>query len=241
MVALAACDVREAKIWKRARLSVIATGKELVPPGEASITPNSIPDSLSEALLLLGRQWGAIPMASVRVDDDLSIVEAQARIAIANSDIVAVIGGASAGKRDYAKKAFRKAGTQLIWEGVSMKPGKPVWMGKSGSTFVLGLPGNPTAAITTARLFLVPLLKILGGTHKSNALCWSEIPLAEDFEYNSDRLAFLSAIFRDGKVSIEKDQRSSGQIRLLTSDGLVRVEPGSGLITEGTGVPFLAW
>ena len=46
---------------------------------------------------------------------------------------------------------------------VAVKPGKPVWFGKLGPQFILGLPGNPASALVTAQVFLKPLIQAMNG------------------------------------------------------------------------------
>ena len=241
MMALAACDLGEIKVWRRPRLSVIVTGNELTEPGSASDQSDCIPDSVSEALLLFARQWGAKPTFSVRVADDERALATVAHESLAVNDVVVVVGGASAGDRDFTKQAFRKAGVDIAWQGVAMKPGKPAWFGKAGQKNVVGLPGNPTAALTVSRLFLAPLLSILGGGVEAEAFRWTSRALSDTFAHDSQRIAFLTATFDGDLVSIDRDQRSSGQIRLASSNGLVRIEPGRQLLEKGQKVPFLAW
>lgn len=74
-----------------------------------------------------------------------------------------------------------------------MKPGKPVWYGKVGARHVLGLPGNPTAALTTARLFLIPLITRLLGGGISDALPWQLLPTLGLIGANGPRETFLCA------------------------------------------------
>ena len=78
-----------------------------------------------------------------------------------SADIVIVIGGASVGDRDFAKPMFAPHGLALVFDRLAIKPGKPVWLGRAGARLVLGLPGNPSSAMVTARLFLVPILERL--------------------------------------------------------------------------------
>ena len=53
---------------------------------------------------------------------------------------------------------FKELGLRFEFEKVAIKPGKPVWVGRVGDRIVVGLPGNPSAAMVTARLFLAPIL-----------------------------------------------------------------------------------
>src|SRR5690606_34890236 len=104
--------------------------------------------------------------------------------------IVVVTGGASVGEKDYARAMFGPAGLELIFSKVAIKPGKPVWLGRAGGKLVLGLPGNPTSAMVTARLFLAPLLAGAAGEDPASALGWRPAPLAGDLPPCDSRETF---------------------------------------------------
>lgn len=92
------------------------------------------------------------------IRDDLPALEAAAAAAVSRCDLVVVTGGASVGARDRAKAMFAPLGLEILFFKVTIKPGKPVWLGRVGDTLVMGLPGNPVSAndretFIRARLF----------------------------------------------------------------------------------------
>ncbi|MES2095286.1 MAG: molybdopterin molybdotransferase MoeA [Pseudomonadota bacterium] len=218
----AAADMATLTVWRRPRVKVIATGNELIASGLARTTQLHQPDSLSAAIELFVRQWGGRPSGRHLLPDDLSAIERAAADAIGNRDVLVLIGGASMGERDFAKAALEQIGLQIRFSKVAIKPGKPVWYGRIGDTHVLGLPGNPTAALTTARLFLAPLLTALGGRRADSALRWSNAPLASDIPANGDREAFLCAAWGDDGVRLVERQSASSQMTLGLAEVLVR-------------------
>lgn len=238
LVVAAAADAAELTVWRAPRVRVIATGDELVPAGEAQAS-DGIPDSLSEAVLLMARQWGARPLGAVQVRDDAALLAAAAEAALADADVLVLCGGASRGDRDFARSAILPLGLELLFADVAIKPGKPVWLGRIGTRLVLGLPGNPTAAMTVARLFLAPLLAGLGGRGVQAALRWESLPLTEDMEANGDREAFLCAERADAGVQVIAAQSASAQSMLARADMLVRRLPGDPALAVGSTVPFL--
>src|SRR5206468_7270940 len=123
-------------------------------PGSAKAQPNAVPDSIALGLAALAGQWGARCAGSARAGDDLEALKATAVEAIEDCDIVVVTGGASVGERDFAKAMFEPLGLALVFAGVAIRPGRPSWLGRIGPVLILGLPGNPTSALVTARLLL---------------------------------------------------------------------------------------
>ncbi|WP_260929372.1 molybdopterin molybdotransferase MoeA [Novosphingobium sp. 9] len=223
MMVAAAADIDTLPVWRQPRLRVLTNGDELVPPGSAAPDIDTIPDSLSEALLLMARQWGAKPMGSQRSRDRMDEFRAKAMSALEETDLLVIAGGASHGHRDMARAAFAPLGLRLAFAGVAMKPGKPLWYGRIGCTHVLGLPGNPTAAMTTARLFLAPMICALSGAGFDHALQWSLRRLLHDAPSGSDRDQFLCATGESAGngVSIIKRQEASAQMMLAQADLLV--------------------
>ena len=73
---------------------------------------------------------------------------------------------------------FQPAQLELIFSKVAIKPGKPVWLGRLGRTLVMGLPGNPTSALVTARLLLAPLVAGQSGRDPMEAIRWRPAKLA---------------------------------------------------------------
>lgn len=218
----AAADTSSVVVWRRPRVHVIASGDELVAPGMAASTRCQVPDSLSQAILLMARQWGGVPAGSALVADDVAAIKAAAECALGDSDVLVMAGGASRGDRDFAKLGLTPLGFELAFADIAIKPGKPVWYGRIGDRHVLGLPGNPTAAMTIARLFLAPLLTALGGRGFDAGLCWTAAPLAAEAPNVGARETFLCAEWSGAGVRVLERQVASVQGMLARADVLVR-------------------
>jgi len=67
------------------------------------------------------------------------------------------------GEKDFMPSVFAACGVERLFHKVALQPGKPLWAGKRGNTFVLGLPGNPISAFTVLELFGRLLVDRLGG------------------------------------------------------------------------------
>nr|KIS30573.1 molybdopterin biosynthesis moea protein [Novosphingobium sp. P6W] len=228
MVVASAADLGAVTVWRRPRLRILANGDELAEPGSAGTDADKVPDSLSEALLLMGRQWGAKPLGVSRTKDNSQDLRTAVSHALDDADVLVIAGGASDSHRDLARSALLPLGLQIHFAGVSMKPGKPIWYGKIARTHVLGLPGNPTAALTTARLFMAPLLAALSGAGFHSALDWHQRRSVTDVAKGGDRDQFLCA-YRDenDRVQIIERQEASAQMMLATADLLVERRRGA--------------
>lgn len=223
LVAAAGADVADVEVWRRPRLVVLATGDELVPPGKARGRPGAVPESVSFGVAALAEQWGGETVASRGLRDDLPGLRHAAGQALEVADVVVVTGGASVGERDLAKAMFEPHGLELIFSKVAIKPGKPVWFGRAQERLVLGLPGNPTSAMVTARLLLAPLVAGLSG--RAGALEWNDVPLGAELPGCGDRETFVRARRTPAGAVPIGNQDSSAQRALTEADMLLRMRP----------------
>jgi len=148
-------------VHRKPKVALLPTGNELVEPGT---TPRAdqIVSSNNYALAAMVTQLGAEPLNLGIVPDDRRAL-ARAIKKARDCDILLTLGGASVGDHDLVQEMLTKAGLELTFYRIAMRPGKPLIYGKLGATHVLGLPGNPVSSMVCARLFLQPLIgKMLG-------------------------------------------------------------------------------
>ena len=143
------------------RVAVVVTGDELVEPEETP-APGQIRDSNSVALSALVTEAGGIPVLSPRARDDLSSTIETFRRAAEDADLVVSSGGVAVGHYDFVKEAIEQLGRIDMWR-VAMQPGKPVVLGRIGSTPFLGLPGNPVSIHVSFEQFVRPAIRKLRG------------------------------------------------------------------------------
>lgn len=226
LVAAAAGDCSHLTIHARPKVVIMGTGDELVVPGIARQSLRAVPQSISVGLSAAIGAWGGDCLRAETLPDDLDGLVAAAQRAVSDADLVVVTGGASVGERDFAKAMFEPAGLELMFSKVAMKPGKPVWLGKVGSALVMGLPGNPTSAMVTARLLLAPLLRVISGGEANDALRWHAGRLSQPLPATGDRETFVRAAHdRDGIRPLAY-QDSGAQLTLAQADLLVRCPAG---------------
>jgi molybdopterin molybdotransferase len=239
LVAAAGGDLAEVEVWRRPRLIVLATGDELVDPGAARSQVGAIPESVAIGVTALADAWGAEPVGRRRLRDELPAMETAAAEALEVADLVVVTGGASVGERDHAKAMFAPAGLELLFSKVAVKPGKPVWLGRAQGRLVMGLPGNPTSALVTARLLLAPLIAGLTGRDPAEALRWREAALSDALGPCGERETFVRAAAERGCVRPLANQDSSAQRMLAAADLLIRRPAGATAAKVGDRVEVL--
>ncbi len=239
MVAAAAADVASLKVSSRPRIAIIGTGDELAPPGAAYLRDDAVPDSVTLGVAAMAGQAGGKVVARTIGLDDLPTLEVSAGTALEIADLVVVTGGASVGERDFAKPMFASHGLELVFSKVAIKPGKPVWLGQAAGKWVLGLPGNPTSAMVTARLFLRPLLARLQGQAIEKTINWRTLPLAAPLAATEDRETFVRARWDFRGLTPLSNQDSGSQGALWDAGWLIRCAPGGPARSAGELVDTL--
>jgi molybdopterin molybdotransferase len=236
LVAAAGADLADINVWRRPTTLILGTGDELVKPGSAAGKPGSIPESVSFGVAALAEDWGATVQEGRRLRDNLKSMEEAAESALDQADLIVVTGGASVGEKDFAKAMFESHGLELLFSKVAIKPGKPVWFGRAKGKLVMGLPGNPTSAMVTARLFMAPLVAGLAGLDPHSALRWRKAQLLAPMPACGDRETFVRARAVQDGVEPVSNQDSSAQKTLVEADLLVRRRPGASPAETGDGV-----
>ncbi|SNY93680.1 molybdopterin molybdotransferase [Cohaesibacter sp. ES.047] len=178
-------------VYKRPKVAVLATGDELVHPGDDP-TPDQIIASNSYGVAGLALEAGAEIIDLGIASDDKDAIAAKVEEARSQGvDILVTSGGVSVGDHDHVQDVLKDAGMTLNFWRIAMRPGKPLMAGTLGETQVLGLPGNPVSAMTAALLFLVPLIKKRMGLEGSHLL--EPALLGDTLAENGPRQAYLRA------------------------------------------------
>lgn len=232
----AAARVAALHIHPRPRVAILATGDELVEPGELA-GPSQIVNSVAPGLVELVRIWGGDPVYLGIARDRPDAVRDALRQG-RDCDMTITIGGASVGGHDHLRAVFEADGGRFAFERIAARPGKPTWFGIVEGHPVLGLPGNPVSALVMARLFLRPALARLGGGAASAV--FAQAPLAVALEANDWRETYLRAT-RDeaGHVAPLPNQDSSALSALVQADCLIRRPSGGSALAAGDRVEIL--
>ena len=239
IVAAAGADVLDVEVFRQPSVHILSTGDELAEPGTARDRVEAIPESVSFGVAALAGQWGATFAGRTRLRDDLASMQSAAASTLETADVIVVTGGASVGERDFAKAMFEPLGLELLFSKISIKPGKPVWVGRVADRVVVGLPGNPTSAMVTARLVLAPLLAGLAGRSAEEALSWRSVPLRSPLPQCGLWETFHRARLTGGGAELLSCQDSSAQKALADADLLVRQRANAPAMSAGEMVEVL--
>ncbi len=218
---LAAMNLPAVPVTRRPTVAIIATGDELVMPGEVPRDDQIIASNgFAVAALAEGAGAGARLLPIAR-DTDGALRQA---FALAEgADVIVTIGGASVGDHDLVAGVAQGLGLQPAFWKIAMRPGKPLMAGRMGEAVMLGLPGNPVSAIVCAHLFLLPLLRKLQGDpapgpHPRSA------PLAAAVAANGPRAHYMRARLTAAGIA-PFDRQDSALLGVLAQADALLIRP----------------
>lgn len=224
------------------RITILTSGDEVMPPQTpgSSLLSHQIRNSNGPMLSAFCAALGAPPIEHRHIPDEPQHTLAAAREALSRSHLVITVGGVSVGQRDYLPMAWSELGLHTVLHGVSIQPGKPVFVARDECKLVVGLPGNPVSVWTTAHLFVWPLLlKMLQST---TGLPWRDVPLAQPAKANPSRQLFRAAsLDNTGRASLVNWHGSGDLMHTAAGAGFIRLPVADATLSAGTIVPYLSW
>ncbi len=222
----AAMNVPWLSVRRKPRVALLATGDELVRPGDA-VGPHQIISSNTLALAALVAEAGGVPVDLGIARDDESSLRRMAAGAT-GADVLVISGGASVGDHDLVQRVLGKDGLALDFWRIAMRPGKPLMFGRLRGTPVLGLPGNPASSLVCGIIFLRPAIDVMLGVDKVGMPRATAV-LGCDVAANDKREDYLRARLdraEDGDlVATPFELQDSSMLSTLTAADCLVVRP----------------
>jgi molybdopterin molybdotransferase len=248
---LAAAQCTPVRVFRRPRVALISTGRELVPPDQP-LLPGQIVDSNQVAIASFLERHGAIVLPFGIIADDPRVTAAAIAQAIEEADMVISTGGVSVGDYDYVEEVLGHLGGDIRIRSVAVQPGKPLTVatfnrseaGRDQSVVYFGLPGNPVSALVGCWRFVRPALLKLSGLARGWEPLFVRATLREELRAGESREAYLWGSLYYGRNGFEFDRdrgsSSSGNaIGLALSNGLAVIPVGVAAIAAGESVDVL--
>lgn len=238
---LAALGRTEVAVIRRPRVAILATGDEVVPPWETP-GPGQIRDANSYTVAAQVRKYGGIPLLLGIVRDEETLIrEGIHRALEERADLIVTSGGVSIGDFDLVKQVLAAEGEIRFWS-LRMKPGRPLAFGVVAGIPLVGLPGNPVAAMIATELFIRPALLKMQGFREWP---WPQVRarLRDPIPRKDNRRHYLRVRLHEAPDGLEAtltgDQGSGILSSLVKADGLAVIPEDTDHLPAGTEVLVL--
>ena len=238
---LAAVGRTAVAVRRRPRVAILATGDEVVLPDQVP-GPGQIRDANSYTVAAQVQRCGGVPLLLGVARDREQLVRQGIRGALAQrADFIVTSGGVSVGDFDLVKQVLAAEGAMHFWS-LNMKPGRPMAFGVVNDVPLLGLPGNPVAAMISTELFVRPaLLKMQGFADWSRATVQAR--LAQPIARKDGRRHYLRVQLRGTEAAYEAtltgDQGSGILNSLVQADGLAVIPEECNHLPAGAPVQVI--
>ncbi|PUB19294.1 molybdopterin molybdotransferase MoeA [Yoonia sediminilitoris] len=218
---LAAMNIATVPVTRQPQVAIIATGDELVQPGETP-GPDQIIASNSYGLAALVRQLGGHPRLLPIARDTVPALELAFDLA-KGADLIVTIGGASVGDHDLVGQVAMAQGMERSFYKIAMRPGKPLMAGRLADAMMIGLPGNPVSAMVCGHIFVAPVLRKMLGLGAQSAPRLTAT-LAAPVGPNGPREHYMRAHAGPEGVTIF-DRQDSALLSVLADANCLAVRP----------------
>ncbi|TPQ16263.1 molybdopterin molybdotransferase MoeA [Streptomyces sporangiiformans] len=219
----------------RPRVEVLVLGDELLTEG----LPHEglIRDALGPMLPPWLRALGADVVAVRRLGDDARALHKA--VTGSDADLVVTTGGTAAGPVDHVHPTLRRIGAQLLVNGVKVRPGHPMLLARTKEKqYLVGLPGNPLAAVSGLLTLAEPLLRTLAGRAAPERYT---LPVHEAVQGHPYDTRLIPVVLREDRA-VPVHYNGPAMLRgVAVADALAVVPPGGGRAGQELEILDLPW
>ena len=227
-------------------VKLLLTGSEVVTHGMPA--PGQVRDTFGPQLAAVVDMLGGIPAGQEKIGDSYEewlaaledVAEPGGEVpAVPPADVVITTGGTGRSGTDHLRQAVADLGGRLVIDGIAMRPGHPAVLAElPDGRFVLGLPGNPLAAMMALSTVGAPLLAALG--HGSMPAV-QEMPSGTTIEPDPGRTRLMPFRLLYGMASPAQHTGPSMMRGLASADGVMVVPPHGVQLGETVQAFALPW
>ena len=226
--ALAAMGLAEVEVHAKPRVAILSTGNEIVEPGEP-LAPGQIHDVNKFTIASVVSEHGGIPVLYRTAIDTLEDLSRAVDQCLAE-DVLVFSGGSSVGERDLILDVIAARG-DVLFHGLSVKPGKPTAFGVIGGKPVFGMPGSPTSCLTNAYVLLAPALRRMGRAPAADVRTLA-VPLGQRVLSTPGRHQFYTVRLESG-LAMPAFKASSDITSMSRADGYIEIPAQTDVVEKG--------
>jgi molybdopterin molybdotransferase len=236
----AAVGESEIPVFRRPRVSIVPTGDEVIPFHRV---PDWFQIRNSNASMLTAqiRTAGGIPVELGIAPDRADVLREMIERSF-EADLLLLSGGVSAGKFDLVEDVLSGMGAEFFFQGVEIRPGKPLVFGSVRGMYFFGLPGNPVSTWVTFELFVRPAIEALAGGEFA-APIFLQARLAAPYRANTGLTTFIPArLWSDERGPMVEPipwQGSGDLVGFARASCFIVIHPDRAELAEGDPVEVL--
>jgi molybdenum cofactor synthesis domain-containing protein len=226
--AIAALGRAYVEAYARPRVALLSTGNEIVEPGKP-LQPGQIYDINRFTVAAVVAEHGGAPTSHRTVADTIPDLE-RALDDCLEDDVLVFSGGTSVGERDLILDALSNRG-EVLFHGISVKPGKPTAFGLVNRKPFFGMPGYPSSCLLNTHILLVPALRVIARLPAIERRTMT-LPLARRVVSAKDRHQFYTVRVADGEAI--PAYKASGDITSMSqADGYFEIAAETDAVEQG--------
>lgn len=235
---LASMGIKEVEVRQKIKVGLLCTGDELAPLG-TPLTKGKIYNT-NEVMLRTKMEALGVEVLVLQMINDAP--EEVAKLLMKHwdeIDLMVTTGGVSVGKKDIMHEVIELIeASRLFWR-IAIQPGTPVLAATYKEKLMVGLSGNPFAALVNFEVIIRPLLAHMIGDEKVAPICTRAI-MATPFDKKSIKRRFIRVAYKEGFVWINHTNHASGALYTMSlCNALVDIPAGTEYIREGEEVKVL--
>ena len=236
----AAMRINKIEVIKKPNVIVIVTGDELITSDKENplvISTNQI--MIKKIVNDFGGNLKNIYIVKDKIEDLEKLIKK-----LRDFDILITSGGISRGKYDLVKKVLCNLKMKILFDRVSIKPGKPTTFGKfSKNRYFLGLPGNPVSCFTSLVFFFSKFINCFYGSDYLK-ITKTKLILNNNLKTNKHLTLFLRIKKIKNKPNFFNvfSKQDSAQMKILSeSNGILIRKPYEKNLIKGTECDVLLY
>ena len=234
---LATFGYSQVPVHRVPKVSIVSTGSELV---DVVGQPQAGQIRESNRFMLAGMvKQESCELLKISMVPDLPQVLKEAFEEALQADVTLISGGMSVGDKDFARPILKELGVEEIFWKIKFKPGKPLFFGRRGKTWIFGLPGNPASSYVLFEEFVRPVLRKMMGRRileESMVKAILDVPITKTYKRQHFMRGVLHVVNGEFRVRPLTFQGSHSIGSMVRSNALIRVEADSQALPAGSKV-----
>jgi len=226
---LSTLGITTIKVYQHPKVAIIATGSELVKPGNP-LKEGQIYES-NTVMLEAALQNIGIKSSIFVVKDNKEATSKVIAETLKNYDLVSLSGGISVGDYDFVKEALENNGVEEVFYKIKQKPGKPLYFGKTATSSIFALPGNPAAALNCFYEYVSMAINIMVGNPQID-LPVITLPISKNYNKKTGRANFLKATTDFKTVTLLEGQGSDALQAFSLANCLIYIPEETTIINQ---------